>query len=129
MHALDIIRVFLHVLAATVWVGGQLTLVFLLPVLRRHEGAPREAARRFNVVAWTAFAVLLVTGVWNLLAVGGFDVAEGYRRILEIKIAVVLLSGVAALLHMYVSSRRGKAIWGALSGLSAIGALLLGVML
>ncbi len=31
----DTIRLFLHVLAATIWVGGQITLAALVPVLRR----------------------------------------------------------------------------------------------
>ena len=31
----DTIRLFLHVLAATIWVGGQLVLAALAPVLRR----------------------------------------------------------------------------------------------
>ncbi len=31
----DTVRLFLHVLAATVWVGGQLTLAALVPVLRQ----------------------------------------------------------------------------------------------
>src|SRR3954466_7807883 len=63
----DSVRLFLHVLAATIWVGGQITLGALVPVLRR-AGAdiPRIAARQFGRLAWTAFAVLLATGFWNL---------------------------------------------------------------
>ena len=63
----DTIRLFLHVLAATVWVGGQLVLAALVPVLRR-AGVVTEAARRFNQVAWAAFAVLVATGIWNIAA-------------------------------------------------------------
>ena len=41
----DSIRLFLDVLAATIWAGGQITLAALVPVLRR-AGAdiPRAAA-------------------------------------------------------------------------------------
>ena len=66
----DTIRLFLHVLAATIWVGGQITLAALVPVLRRLGAEiPRAAARRFNQVAWPAFAVLVITGIWNIAAV------------------------------------------------------------
>ena len=41
----DTIRLFLHVLAATVWVGGQLTLAALVPVLRK-AGAGFSAPER-----------------------------------------------------------------------------------
>jgi putative copper export protein len=48
----DTVRLFLHVLAATVWVGGQLTLAALVPALRGFgTEVPRAAARRFNQVA------------------------------------------------------------------------------
>jgi putative copper export protein len=51
-------------------VGGQITLAALVPVLRRLGAEiPRAAARRFNQVAWPAFAVLILTGVWNVIAV------------------------------------------------------------
>ena len=68
----DTIRLFLHVLAATIWVGGQITLAALVPVLRRlGADIPRAAARRFNQVAWPAFAVLVITGIWNGEQEGG----------------------------------------------------------
>ena len=60
----DTVRLFLHVLAATVWAGGQLTLAALVPVLRRFGAdVAGAAAQRFNQVAWTAFGVLIVTGI------------------------------------------------------------------
>ena len=66
----DTIRLLFHVLAATVWVGGQVTLAALVPALRRFgDEVPRAAARRFNQVAWIAFVVLIVTGIWNVAAV------------------------------------------------------------
>jgi uncharacterized membrane protein len=51
----ETVRLFLHVLAATIWVGGQLTLAALVPALRgTAEGVTRVAARAFNRVAWPA---------------------------------------------------------------------------
>ena len=63
-HALDVTRLFLHVLAATIWVGGQLTLAALVPALRPlGRDVPGVAARAFRRVAWPAFAVLVLTGI------------------------------------------------------------------
>ncbi|MBX6769485.1 MAG: hypothetical protein IRY90_20430 [Actinomadura rubrobrunea] len=124
----DTVRIFLHVLAATVWVGGQLTLTALLPVLRGADGdVSRRAARQFNRVAWAAFAVLVATGVWNIAALG--DTEGAYQTTLHVKLAVVLVSGVAAFLHGRASTPKGLAVSGAVSGVSALAALFLGVML
>ena len=124
----ETLRLFLHVLAATVWVGGQLVLAALVPVLRRSAAdAPRAAARAFNRVAWPAFAVLVATGIWNILAVG--DRGPAYRTTLIVKLAVVAVSGLTAFLHARATSTRGLAVFGALTGLSALGALFLGVLL
>jgi putative copper export protein len=126
---LDTIRLFLHVLGATIWVGGQLTLAGLVPVLRRiSPDAPREAARRFNVIGWSAFALLVATGIWNITALGD-HVSDSYRATLSAKLVVVAISGIAAFLHIRATSRRGLAVWGALTGLSALGALFLGMLL
>ena len=127
----DTVRLFLHVLAATIWVGGQLVLAALVPVLRRFGSeAVSAVARRFNQVAWVAFAVLVLTGVWNIAAISGTasDTAS-YRTTLMVKLAVVVLSGITAFMHIRVTTARGRAIWGALTGLSALAALFLGVLL
>jgi putative copper export protein len=127
----DTVRLFLHVLAATIWVGGQLTLAALVPVLRRFGAeVPRAAARRFNQVAWAAFAVLVVTGVWNIAAVHGqISHDASYRTTLIVKLAVVAISGVTAALHARARSTLGLAVFGALTGVSALAALFLGVLL
>lgn len=125
----DTVRLFLHVLAATVWVGGQLTLAALVGVLRR-AGAevPRTAARRFNQVAWPAFGVLVITGIWNIAAERS-KVTGGYEVTLIVKLLVVLVSGATAYLHTRARTPRGTAVFGALTGLSALAALFLGVLL
>ncbi|MDQ3896284.1 MAG: hypothetical protein M3326_03365 [Actinomycetota bacterium] len=123
------IRLFAHLTAATVWVGGQLVVAGLVPGLRRLDpGLPRAVARRFAVIAWPAFGVLVATGIWNLLAAPvTWDGA--YGATLMAKIAVVTASGVAAFVHGRARSRAALAAFGALSGLTALGALFLGLQL
>lgn len=126
---LETVRMFLHVLAATIWVGGQLVLAALVAPLRRHSAqSPGVAARAFNRVAWSAYAVLVVTGLWNIAAEwGGADAA--WRTTLWVKLAAVAASGLTAFLHTRADTPRGRAVWGALTGLTALVALFLGVLL
>ncbi len=126
----DHLRLFLHLLAATVWVGGQLTLAGLVPGLRAlGEDAPRTVARRFNRIAWPAFAVLVATGLWNLVEVDIGDRTTEYQVTLFVKLVVVAVSGLSAALHARATSKAGLAVGGALSGASALGALFLGLLL
>jgi len=125
----ETVRLFLHVLAATVWVGGQLTLAALVPALRAASPeAPRAAAQAFNKVAWPAFAVLVVTGPWNVAAQPD-DTTDGYDATLVIKLLVVLASGVTAYLHTKATTPKTRALYGGLTALTALAALLLGVLL
>lgn len=126
----ETIRLFLHVAAATVWVGGQLTLAGLVPGLRAvAPDAPRAAARRFNRIAWPAFLVLVATGIWSVVAIPDLDPTSAYGVTLMVKVVVVVVSGVAAFLHSASRFRTGLAVWGAVSALAAVVALFLGVLL
>ena len=125
----DSVRLTLHVLAATVWVGGQITLAALVPALRRAASeATKVAARRFAAIGWPAFAVLLATGIWNIVAVR--DQTHGaYRSTLIVKLAVVALSGIAAAAHQRAKHPLALALSATLSALASLTALFLGILL
>ncbi len=127
--ALDGFRLTLHVLAATVWVGGQITIAGLVPTARSlGEGAPKALARAFGRLQWPAYAVLVVTGLWNVSAVHAGQ-PHAWVIVLVVKIVVVAIAGLAAWLHSHASTVRGLAVWGAMTAVSSITALVMGVFL
>lgn len=113
MHPLYILSVWLHIIAAAIWVGGMLFLVLIvLPVVRRPEYRP-VAGRlihwvgvRYKNAGWTCFGLLGLTGILNLLGRGAtldqlidpFFWQTAFGRTLAIKLllvaAVLLLSAI-----------------------------------
>jgi putative copper export protein len=127
--ALDGVRLTLHVLAASVWVGGQITLAGLVPTARKlSPDAGRRLARAFSRLSWPAFAVLIATGIWNVVAVRSGQ-PHSWQVVLGVKIAVVALAGIAAWFHGRARNPRDLAIWGAITSVSSLAALTMGVFL
>jgi len=127
---LDTLRLSLHVLSAAVWVGGQITMVGLLPDLRALGGdAAVRVARAFARVSWPAFIVVVLTGFWNVAAVNAHSSTSAWKAVLGVKIAFVVLAGLGAWLHARASSKGAVAAWGSIAGTASIVALVLGVML
>jgi putative copper export protein len=128
--ALLTIRLTLHVLAAAVWVGGQIVMTGLVgPARGLGPDAPKTLARAFARLAWPAYLVLLVTGVWNISAVGYSSMDMAWKTVLMAKIAVVVLAGVGVLLHQRATTKRGLAVWGSVGGLASVAALVMGILL
>jgi putative copper export protein len=124
------VRLFLHLLAAAVWVGGQIVLAGLVPGLRQVSAeAPRFAARRFNLIAWPAFGLLVLTGIWNVAAVDVASTTLAYQVTLGLKLVAVALSGVGALAHSLSKTRAGLAAWGSVALVGGLAALFLGELL
>ena len=124
------IRLTLHVLAATVWVGGQIVMTGLVgPARGLGPDAPKTLARAFARLAWPAYAVLVVTGIWNISAVGYGSMDTAWKAVLMAKIAVVVLAGLGVLLHQRATTKRGLALWGSVGGLASVAALLMGILL
>ncbi len=97
------LSVLVHLLAATVWVGGMLFLALVaVPATRGLPPAERGAligalGRRFRVVGWACVALLVVTGTintayrgvtWGSVASGRLLESE-FGRLLALKLAVV----------------------------------------
>jgi hypothetical protein len=57
------------------------------------------------------------------------DKGPAYQHTLMLKYTLVVGSGVTAYLHARVASRRGMAVCGALTGLTAPATLFVGIML
>ncbi|MEM9202718.1 MAG: CopD family protein [Actinomycetota bacterium] len=126
---LDTLRISLHVLAVCVWVGGQIIVAALVPVLRDiSPDAPRLAARRFGQAAWPAFGVAVVTGIWNILALPS-GLSFEYQVTLGVKLMLVVASGGAAFVHQQTSSPALRGATGGIGLIAALGALVMGVML
>jgi putative copper export protein len=137
------IVLWLHILAATVWIGGQITIAALLPLLRGRPELLAAGARRFQWIAWIAFGVLVLTGIWNVHNAGitlHDTSADAVGRTLVLKLGLVALSGMAAALHALVvaprvatstgrAPRLASAGLGALSLLAALLAALYGVVI
>jgi uncharacterized membrane protein len=104
--------VFLHVLGATIWVGGMVVMRFVVhPQLRLIEGESSKlnfalkAMRRLFLLMFPIVLVVLITAV--LLALG-LGVAEGSstQQYIDIKVTILV---VMVLNYLYMILRRKQA--------------------
>lgn len=129
-NATTAVRLSLHVFAAAVWVGGQLTVAGLLPTVRRlGEDAPRKVAQAFARIEWPMFGLLIATGIWNAIADDPGKQDSAWNAVLAAKITVVVIAGLCAYWHGRARTRAGLAALGGIAGISSLAALVLGVLL
>jgi uncharacterized membrane protein len=99
----------IHLLAAVVWTGGTVALVFVaVPPVQRLEGEARaktlhELGRRWRPIGWSALAVAVGTGVAIAARAHAFDTTPTrFDWVLAVKGALVGLLVVGAYLHDFV---------------------------
>ncbi|MFM2416568.1 MAG: hypothetical protein RL385_1291 [Pseudomonadota bacterium] len=119
-----LISVWLHILAATTWLGGMVFLVLVVvPILRRGDRKSAAAlmsasGKRFRSVGWTCFVVLLITGSFNLWWRGVgfaqlFDMtfaARGFGLVMWLKLSVFGLVLILSAVHDFVIGPRATAL-------------------
>lgn len=112
---------FLHLLAAAVWIGGQITVFAVAPMIRARAGDRERdvlgaVGRTFGAVSGVALLVLLVTGLAQADHVGwstGDLFANETSRLISEKLFLVIGMIVLSALHGVLGARVAR---GALTG-------------
>lgn len=127
----DTIRIFLHILAVTVWLGGQIVMLSILPILKEAniEGLPAKVAQGFQNVAWPAMALAIGTGIWNIFAIDIENATTAWNIVFGFKFLFVIISGVSAFKHAKTTDPKLKGLFGALAFLTALTATFLGIVI
>lgn len=162
MHSLYVLSVWLHILAAIIWIGGMFFLVLVVVPWMRSGGEVdagrflRETGTRFRAVGWWCFAVVAITGTFNLwmrgVRLGDFTsgawLSSPFGSAVAIKLAIFTLVLVVSAVHDFslgpraaiaierdpgspeaARFRRRASLLGRLNALFALGILALAVIL
>ena len=133
---LDALRGFLHILSVTVWVGGQIVVAGLVPLLRKVDrsagpvpdgemSVTQQAARRFGRISWPFFALAIITGLWSIGEIEWSASTGLWKTLFFVKMALVAASGVGAWLHTRAQRAPERALFASLASVSALAALLI----
>lgn len=127
---LDSIRIFLHVIAVAVWVGGQIVLAGIVPQLRKvAPDAMKTVAQSFARIAWPAFLIIVFTGMWGLGTIDVTDRSSAYLATFGIKMLLVGVTVIATLIHSNGTSKAAKGVGGAASLLASLLAAFAGILM
>jgi uncharacterized membrane protein len=111
LHYVENVVVIIHLLAACVWVGGSVALVFAgVPAIRVLEGEPRgramrEIGRRWRPLGYGSLLVLALTGA----ELARHDWSQGhspFKTVLWIKVGLSVMLVVASYVHNFVLGPR-----------------------
>ena len=111
MAVADALVTWVHLICASIWVGGSIFIgIVLVPVLKSYTKSVEElvalmikVGRRFNKVTVPAFAILIASGIYNSRAFFGDPgslVDSTYGMILLTKIILVIATVVTYVVHV-----------------------------
>jgi len=110
---LPFLNLWLHILAAVIWIGGMLFLSLVaVPVLRQVDSPLlradlfRKVAWRFRRLVWICLAVLILTGTVNVAFYGDTTQGSPYLKVLGIKLGLVAVLVAMGVAHDFIIGPR-----------------------
>lgn len=111
MALADSLVTWVHLICASIWVGGSIFIgVVLVPVLKSHTKSLEElvafmikVGRRFNKITVPAFAILIASGIYNsrgFIGDPGMLLDTTYGTILLVKIILVIATVGTYIVHV-----------------------------
>ena len=95
MRVVTLLALWLHLLGVVVWLGGVLYQAHILMPMARRTGAATfaDAARRQRPFGWTALALVVLTGFYNVTQLGPVEkvMESGAGLLLAGKFILVLI--------------------------------------
>ena len=124
-YLLYLLSVWLHIVAAAIWIGGMAFLALVIvPTLRRPEYRDNamalisQSGKRFRWVGWICLSLLLITGICNLVfrGFGWGDIWDGslfeggFGQTLSLKLCLVAVILALSLVHDFIIGPRATTI-------------------
>jgi len=121
MITLNKFIVLVHVLSAMVWLGGMFFLsLVLFPALKKFEPGEKHTqlisitANRFRKISWIAIAILIITGIFNVLNFGishemivsGDFYTSHLGKMLTLKVSLVIVMIILSASHDFILGPR-----------------------
>lgn len=111
-----LVSVYLHIICASLWVGGMLFLVLvLLPAIKNHperRALLGNVGIKFRFVGWIALVLLLLTGLYNMhyRGVAYSQLLQGsYNQLFFIKLCLFTVVIIISAIHdFYIGPRSIK---------------------
>lgn len=116
MEIVDLLIRWLHVIAAVVWIGGNLTMAMVIVPYFKRSVSPVERIKTltqigkgFEPIVWGCVLVLIFSGIYNIF--GSIDLGDSeslspFMRTLSIKLILVLILIILTGIHSFIMGPR-----------------------
>lgn len=123
MTLIDGFIIWIHLLSASIWVGGSIFIGIILAPMLKHIGNSMEErviimikiGRRFNNIAFPSFIILMSTGLYNSRFFFEYPynfIETDYGILLLMKIVLVIITFASYIIHIksFVKETEAKII-------------------